>query len=628
MLDSLRKHASGPVAKVLICLLIISFGIWGIAGALTGMGLNTVATVGTTDITLVAFDRAYRRELQNLSQQVGKQITPDQAKAFGLPAQVLSRLVTEAALDDQAARLGLGVSQDMLVKVIAADPSFHGPSGAFDRAYFIQLLRANALTEDDYVVERRAVERRKQLAEGIAAGARIPTTLAEAVHAYQTEARTIRYIVLGSSVITDVGEPTAEQLTAFFNEHKADWRRPELRALSILTLSPDDVARPSDIDDATAEKTFEADKAGFTTPETRHVFQLIFSDQTTADEAAAKLKGGASFESVVEAAGRKLADTDLGVVTRDKLIDPKVADAAFALPANGTSDVVIGSFGPVLLWVTDVTPATAKPFEAVKAEIKKNIAIEAARKDLSTVRDAIEDARAGGATLQEIATKNKLTMRTVTVDAKGNDADGKPVDGIPAHDPLLKAAFDSDVGIDNAALTDGDATIWFAVTSIDPARDRPLDEVKDKVIAAWKTATMETKLAEKAKESAARIAMGETMDAVAASLGLTVETVAGLTRAGTPPDDFSTDALKAAFSIPKGHASAVAGVTPEQQIVLQVQDVIETPFVKDDSKEAALTRQLADAMQNDVLQQFIAELQNELGVKINQQALQRVIGAS
>ncbi len=628
MLDSMRKHASGPVAKVLIGILIFSFGIWGIAGALSGIGTNTVAQVGNTEISVVQFDRAYRRELQNVSQQVGTQVTAEQAKAFGLPNQVLARLITEAALDDQAESLNLGVSQDTLVKEIAADPSFKGPAGTFDRNYFIQVLRANGLNEDDYVLERRSVERRKQIADSISGGATMPAVLAQALHTYQTEARTIRYVVMPASLVTDVGEPTSEQLTTFYNDHKADWRRPELRELQILSLTPEDVARPADIDDAAAQKAYEADKAQYSTPEARHVYQLIFADQSTAEAAAAKLKGGATFESVVESTGKKLVDTDLGVVTRDKLIDPKVADAAFALPSGGTSDVVIGSFGPVLLQVTDITPGYVQPFDAVKAAIKSNLALAAARADIGSLRDSIEDARAGGSTLQEIATKNKLTVRSINVDQSGNGADGAAVADIPVKDALLKAAFESDVGIDNPYLNNGDGIVWYSVAAIDPAHDRPLDEVKDKVIAAWKKTTTTDHLAKLAKDTAARLGKGETLDAIADQLKLTVETDANQTRGSKPPADFSTDALKAAFAGPKGYAAAVQGVNPDQQIVLQVDTITDTPFVKDDTTQASLTKQLADAMQNDLLQQYIAELQNQLGAKVNQQSLQRVIGAS
>ena len=219
-------------------------------------------------------------------------------------------------------------------------------------------------------------------------------------------------------------------------------------------------------------------------------------------------------------------------------------------------------------------------------------------------------------------------MRSINVDQSGNGADGAAVADLPVKDALLKAALESDVGIDNPYLNNGDGIIWYSVAAIDPAHDRPLDEVKDKVLAAWKKTTTTDHLAKLAKDTAARLGKGETLDAIADQLKLSVETDANQTRGSKPPADFSTDALKAAFAGPKGYAAAVQGVNPDQQIVLQVDTITDTPFVKDDTTQASLTKQLADAMQNDLLQQYIAELQNQLGAKVNQQSLQRVIGAS
>ncbi|MCX5514590.1 peptidylprolyl isomerase [Kaistia algarum] len=629
MLETMRRYASGWVAQILIGILIVSFAIWGIAGALSGINTNTVAQVGGTEISTIDFDRAYRGQIDNLSQQMGQQITPDQAKAFGLPNQVLARLVAQAALDDQASTLALGVSQDTLVKEIADDPAFKGPGGAFDRAVFVQRLRQRGMTEDDYVMEREASEKRRQLAASLSGGATVPAALAAALHNYQTEARTIRYIVIPSSAIPDVGQPNADELTAYYNDHKADWRAPELRDIAYVKMDAVDIVDPAAITDADAQKAYDADKARFTTPETRQVYQLTFTDESTARAAEASLKGGATFESIVEGSGRKLADTDLGVVTKDKLIEPKVADAAFAAPANSSTDVIIGSFGPVIVHVGDVMPEQVKPFDAVKDEIKADLALSAAKSDLSVLRDAIEDAKAGGATLDEIATKNKLKVAKIAVDASGNDAEGKPVADIPAKDALLKAAFESDVGIDNAAVTTADnGSVWYQINSINPAHDRPLDEVRQKVIDAWRAATTEDRLLAKAKEVSDQVAKGQTLDEAAAALSLTVETDSGQTRGSKPPADFSSDALKAAFAGPKGHVATAAGVKDGEQIVLKVDDVTETPYVAGNAEQAPVEKQLAEAIQNDLLQQYVNELQNTLGATINQSTLQRVIGAS
>lgn len=629
MLDKMRKYASGWVAQVLIGILIVSFAIWGIAGALSGIHVNTVAKVGSTEISLVDFDRAYRAQIENLSQRFGQRITPDQARAIGIPNQVLAQLVTQAALDDQAGSLSLGVSQDMLIKEIAEDPAFRGPDGNFSRDIFIARLRQLGMNEDAYVLQRQASEKRRQLAIALSGGPTIPDTLAKALHEYQTEARTIRYIVLPASIIGDVGQPNPDELTAYFNDHKADWRAPEIRDIAYVDLEADSLADAASISDADAQKAYESDKARFTTPEQRQVYQLIFTDESTAQAAAASLKGGATFESVVEGSGRKMSDADLGVVTRDKLVDPKIAEAAFSMAPNSSSDVITGSFGPVILHVGDVTPEQVKPFDSIKTELKQDLALAAAKADLNSVRDSIEDAKAGGATLDEIAQRNKLKLVKIAVDATGNDAEGKPVADIPAKDALLKAAFESDVGIDNAAVTtDSNGSVWFQVNAINPAHDRTLDEVRNKVVAAWQKQTTSDRLAAKAQETAARLGKGETLDAIATSLSLPVQTDANQTRTSKPPEAFSTDALKAAFAGPKDYGTAAPGAKDGEQIVLQVADVVESPYTAGDPAASEVDKQLAEAVLNDLLQQYVTQLQNELGATINQTALQNVIGSS
>lgn len=628
MLNTMRKYAAGWVAQILLGLLVLSFAAWGIADVFTGVGNHSVARVGSTDISSVDFDRAYRRELQSMSQRVGQQITPDQAKMLGIPNQVLGRLVTEAALDDQAKNLGIGVSREMLIREIAADPNFKGAGGQFDRNYFVSLLRNNGMTEDAYVVQRRADEKRQQIAESISGGATAPDAFAKALHEYQTEQRDIRYIVLPASSVGEIAAPNADELTAYYNDNKADWRAPETRTISFVKLGPEEVARPDDVTDADAQKAYEAEKARYTTPETRHVFQAVFADESSAQTAADQLKAGESFDSMVEGIGKKLADTDLGVVTKDKLIDPKVAEAAFALPANSSSDVVKGSFGPVVIHVTDIVPATVKAFDEVKAEIKKELSLASAKADINVLRDSIEDARAGGGSLDEIATNNKLTVKKIVVDQTGKDAAGNAVADIPVQAQLLKDAFASDVGIDNAAIpTDDGGYVWFTISDINEAHDRTLDEVKDKVIEAWKKQATTDKLVAKAKEAKDRLGKGSTLDDVASSLGLIVQTLDKQTRSSQPSANFSTEALKAAFAGPKGSSDVAAGAQDGEQIVLQVADVVETPYTPAQNDSNPVTQQLADAMQNDLLQQYVAELQRQLGATVNQSVLQQIISA-
>src|SRR5690606_8399299 len=135
--------------------------------------------------------------------------------SLGLPRQVISSLASNALLDDRAKDMGLGISDDALARSIAEDPTFADASGRFDRNRFVSILRENGLTEDAYVEERRASELRRQLTESIAGGTRMPNTMIEALFRYQSEKRSLEYVVLPASSIT-LEEPDEATLKAFY----------------------------------------------------------------------------------------------------------------------------------------------------------------------------------------------------------------------------------------------------------------------------------------------------------------------------------------------------------------------------------------------------------------------------
>src|SRR6201995_5325618 len=130
MLRGLRKASSNWLGKSIMTLvmgvLIVSFGIWGIADIFRGFGQSTVAKVGHTEISLNEFRQLYTDRLQQIGRQFGRPLTPDQARAFGVDRQVLQQTIAEAALDENARRLGLGQSDDQIRDVIMNDPNFKG----------------------------------------------------------------------------------------------------------------------------------------------------------------------------------------------------------------------------------------------------------------------------------------------------------------------------------------------------------------------------------------------------------------------------------------------------------------------------------------------------------------------
>src|SRR5215468_9830147 len=114
MLRGIRKASSNWLGKTIMTVamgaLIVSFGIWGIADIFRGFGQSTLAKVGHTEISLNEFRNIYTDRLQQVGRQFGRPLTPEQARAFGIDRQVLQQTIAEAALDEDARRMGLNQS--------------------------------------------------------------------------------------------------------------------------------------------------------------------------------------------------------------------------------------------------------------------------------------------------------------------------------------------------------------------------------------------------------------------------------------------------------------------------------------------------------------------------------------
>src|SRR5436309_12002467 len=114
MLRALREASSNWLGKTILAaavgLLVISFAIWGIGDIFRGFGRSTVAKVGGTEITVEQFRNFYNERLRQFSQQVGRPISMDQARAMGLDRLVIGQLISEIVLDETARKLGLNLS--------------------------------------------------------------------------------------------------------------------------------------------------------------------------------------------------------------------------------------------------------------------------------------------------------------------------------------------------------------------------------------------------------------------------------------------------------------------------------------------------------------------------------------
>lgn len=628
MLEGMRRASKNWLGKIVVGILfsflILSFAIWGIGDIFRGFGVGTVAKVGETDITTEAFRQAYQTQLQSWQREARRAITNEEARAAGLDRMVLQRLISEATLDQRARQMGLAMADRDIAQAIVNDPTFLGPTGRFERQRFTDALReAGYPNEQRFLLEQRMSYLRRELALSLAGDPPIPQVLLEAAHRYGAETRSVEYITLPESFAGEIAEPSDDALKAFFEQRRAAFRAPEYRTVSYLAVTPASVADPSRVPDEDARRAYEANKARYSTPEKRSVQQIVFPTEEEAAAARKRIEEGLTFDALAEERKLSGSDIDLGTLAWSEFVDPNIAQGAFATPEGQVSQPVKGQFGYALLRVSKIEPQTVRPYEEVAEQVRKEAATRRAADEVRNIRDKIEDQRTSGKTLPEAAKAVGLAPVTVDVDRSGRDRSGKPAIAIPEAESLLRAAFASDIGVDNDLIATRDnGYIWFEIGGIDPARERTLEEVRAQVVAAWRSDEIARILQEKATELVKRIEGGESFEEVAKSVGLEPQfdqEVRRLVASKLPPG-----AVARVFAVKVGAVGSVAAAN--ERIVFKVNDAVVPPFDPEEQNIKALEPQLRNTLTEDILAQYIARVQDEMGVSINEAAVRLAVG--
>lgn len=621
MMDFMRRFASSLLGKILGGLLLIGLAGFGIQNVILDLGTNTIARVGDEDITTQQFQRDYRQQLNQFAQQTGQMPTDAQALQYGIPTSVIAKLASDASVNQLAIKLGIGVSDAKLAEMVRTDPSFAGTLGTFERGNFEQVLQQNGYTEAEYFDLQTKAARRQQIALGMFAGTVVPATAKTLLNRYRNDTRTVEYFTLNGTSLPDIAAPTDDDLKAFLTAHQADYRTKETRTVDVVAMTPDILAsqpayQPTD-DEIKAE--YDKTKDSLTKIEKRDVQQVALTDPAKLAQFEKALTDGRHFLDIVAEAGLKA--TDFGLLAKSGLADSTVADAAFGLAKEGDFVIIPGIGGKRAVGVTKIEAGGTTSYDEAKPIIVKKLSLAKAKAAYANVQDEIESLRAGLKPIKDIAQRYKLPVATVSLTADGAELSALP--GIAEADraKVAKGVFAATEGkLAPTVSISSTNNVWFDLSKVEPARDQTLDEVKDKVIAAWTAAKTDEALRAEVKSILAELDGGKSFQDVAAAHSQFATISQPITRDGDKTNVLTQQVATQIFANgTDSHGSAVDG--DGDYLVYHVVDV--TPATGEGDKN------IADFLENSsrdaLYAEFIGGLRDEAGIKINQQALSALL---
>ncbi len=625
MLQAMRGRAATWVTRILFSVLVVSFLGWGITDYIrpAAPGTKTALTVGDRKLNGTEVQRLLGPQLDQMRAMFGG-IDREQAKRFGLVDQALDQLIARLVVDQESARLGLLISDDLLRQTIQSNPAFLSARGQFDRARFVAVLAQAGYTEASFLAQLRGDMSRAALTIAVAAGAQVPDAVIERLLTYRLEQRVAEFIYLSPDTTPIPPTPTEEAVLAFYAENPQRFTAPERRAGTVLVLDTAAVAEQVQVADKDLRAAFEARIDEFQQPERRLIEQVLVSDEAAAKAIAEKLAAGGDFPTVAVEAGQSADSLILGDITKGDLPDPALGAAAFGLGEPGVTAPVKTAFGWHILRVVAITPGVEANFETAKPQLDASLKEERALDLMFERSNKIEDLLSAGGTLEDAAaTTGARLVDLPSIDRRGLLANANALAAdLPGRAQVITTLFATEAGKTSRLLEAGGKGFVAARTNtITPAAVQPFESVRESAIAGWTEAQRDAALAAQAEALAVAVRGGKAF-AEAAPEGRTSAPVnrRGTLAADLPPAPTVQTGLFDATAV----GAVVSGKAGTGYIVARL-TAIQPPSAEDAAAaRAALKTELTEQAKNDAITAVRQGLQSRYPVQHDRAALEKL----
>ena len=576
MIAIIRAFARSWAGKAIFVLLILVMGLFGAQSFVaSGQLSNAVIKAGSREVSPTDFKRAWDERRKEVEQQIGRPPTTEEMGEAGVHRQLAERLSAQESLLEVLHRMRLTPGDKLLAAQLRQMPAFFNPiTGAFDEATFEQMIGREGYTKPQFDRVLRDELSIMHFADAIRVGLRAPRILGAMEAGYSMETRDLSLFVIGQGAVQMPGDPTDAQLNQFIRENEERLRQPERRRVTLALFTAKALASQVSVPEAEVLRRFESNKARLSQGERRTFVQITLSDPRMAQRVVAALRAGQDPQAVAAAVrGQAVTYTEK---SRSAVPDAAVAQQAFTLQPGQVSGLVQGPLGASVVKVIAIAPAR----EATLAEYRDEI-VAAVRQEqeAEAIYDAVEKfntARANGVSLTDAARQVGAQVYSVPVPmtAEGLAPNGRPL-GWP--EAILRTAFELPAGGESDEAEEvGDRRGEYFAVKVDQVFPSGLPTVakdKEELTRAWKVFELRRRAEAKAQELAARVQRGESLQAVAASVGAQVQTQRDLPRRANP--QLGADLVGRLFTGKKGDVFP-AQVGPLTFVVARI-DELHTP---------------------------------------------------
>ena len=635
MLHLFRSFMNSKVGVTItlafLVVIAVAFAVGDVTSTGTFTGLsssNQVAVVGKRKISMDELETATRSAFDNARQQ-NPTLTMEAFVAAGGLDRALDNLLQATAVSEYARQNGLHVGDRLSDSELVKVPAFAGVDGKFSEDAYRAFLRQRGLTDDQVREDIANALYWRQTVDPVLVPGGLPDPLVKRYIGLITARRHGEIGLLTSDAYAPKGAPTDAQLSAFYNEHRAAYMRPERRVIQYAAFGGEALKNVPAPTDAEIAARYSRDSALYAASEKRSLSQLVLPTEAAAKAIAAEVAKG---KSLAAAAGEKgLAVAAITPVEKTALAtqtSPAVANAVFAAGQGQLTAPVRGGLGWYLMRVEAIQKSPARSLDQVRGEITSQLAVEKRNAALADMTARIEEEFDNGSSLADVAKELGIKIEaTPEVVATGqlyaNPAQKAP--DILAR--VLSTAFEMDEGEPQLAeIEPGKSFLVFDVSSVTGASPAPLKDIREAVVTGWRRSEGDKKAKLAADRVMKAVQGGQTVAAAMAKEGVALP----------PPDKINLNreelgkmgrvppVMALLFSMAEGTVKRLEAPNDNGWFVVKLDDIEPGQIAKDDPRIAGAAKELAATSAQEYAEQLTKAASKEVGVEKNKDAIEAV----
>lgn len=564
MLGLIRERAQGFIAWVIVLLIIVPFALFGINEYFETDSNVYVAKVNDVSIPEFEYRRIYLGERAFRQSLVGDDPDSPFMNEASIQRSALDRIVNTELMSQAAIENGFDVGDQLLVNAIAVKEEFQ-TDGKFDQVLYNDLLARNNLTPAEFEANVRRELMASQFVSGVMDLAIVTDAELDALLRVQEQTRDVGHLILKAEALKTTGDEartfSEDEIKKHYDENISRFEVPEQVSLEYVEISASDLLDSVEVDEEVLRELYEDRLDSFGLPEERHARHILINVDEGADEAAtaaarskaegllAQLREGEPFEALAKAhsddAGSAMDGGDLGYFGRGVMV-PAFDEVVFNMQKGEVSELVKSPFGFHIIKLEGLREGSTKSFAEVRADLELTYREQQAEDVLFDRLEVLNNITYENPdSLDAAADQMGLTIKS------SEFFDMHSGQGIASDANVRKVAFSSEVmaGNNSEPLQIGEN--HMTVIRIKEHRalsHRPLDEVRDDVIALLRDHTAKSEAATLGDALLNQLKAGGEAGVVAAEHGVEWIKNEALKRKDST---LNRELLNAAFSMPR-----------------------------------------------------------------------------